>query len=139
MEIIAKCMYCSYDFPLRGLLEGPVRSGTCPSCGNVLAPEYTALLIETVRGLDDVGTQLERKLARLRGGWVRVRIEPESLVGRLEEILREQHTTSPPLRRPDVIEKPASRFSHIRAARSNTDRRSSAEDGGRTGAPALRG
>lgn len=116
MEIIAKCMYCSYDFPLNVLLEGPVRSGTCPSCGSVLAPEYTALLMETVRGLDDIGTQLEWRLARLRGGWVRVRLEPESVVARLEEILREQHTTSLPQRRPDVIEGLASRFSHVRAA-----------------------
>lgn len=139
MEIIAKCMFCSHNFPLSELLEGPVRSGTCPSCGSVLAPEYTTLLIETVRGLDDAGSQLEGKLSRLRGGWVRVRIERESVVGRLEEILREQHTTSAPQRRPDLIEGSTSRFSHIRSARSITDETSAVEDGDGAGAAVFHG
>jgi hypothetical protein len=89
MKIVAKCLRCDRQFLLSQLLEGPVLSGACPWCGQILAPDYTEHLLETTRRLEVAGTQFEDALARLRGGWVLFRIDRGSLLGRLEALFEE--------------------------------------------------
>ena len=77
MRIKATCSKCRRDLLLSQLVGGPEISGRCPWSGTLLAPQYTLLLIDTVRR---AGAELERALERLGGDWAGLHIRPESVL-----------------------------------------------------------
>jgi chromosome segregation ATPase len=87
MKIMATCQYCGRDFQLDQLIEGPVITGKCPWCEELLAPDYTALLPEVIRRAETGKTELASALRMLSGSWVRFRIKPESVLEPLQEEL----------------------------------------------------
>ena len=125
MKIKATCMNCGEELLLSQLLEGPVLQGECPWCGVILAPDYTELLLPTVRRLEVAGTEFESALGRLRGGWARFRIDRESILGELERLLdeHERATPLPPPRREAARDRRRrGRFSHLAPGRLTTQR-----------------
>jgi hypothetical protein len=87
MKIMATCQHCGRDFQLDQLIEGPVITGKCPWCGELLAPQYTALLPEVIRRAERGGAELESALRMLTGNWARFRIKPESVLEPLRQEL----------------------------------------------------
>jgi DNA repair exonuclease SbcCD ATPase subunit len=87
MKIMATCQHCGRDFQLDQLIEGPVITGKCPWCGELLAPQYTALLPEVIRRAEGGGAELESALRMLAGSWARFRIKPESVLEPLRQEL----------------------------------------------------
>jgi hypothetical protein len=81
------CLLCHRDLQLDQLVEGPVVTGRCPWCGEVLAPGYTVLLPIAIRRAEDGGFELVSGLRMLTGSWARFRIKPESVLGPIEERL----------------------------------------------------
>jgi methyl-accepting chemotaxis protein len=87
MKILATCQYCGRDFQLDQLIEGPVITGKCPWCEELLAPNYTALLPEVIRRAETGKSELGSALRMLSGSWVGFRIKPESVLEPLQEVL----------------------------------------------------
>ena len=88
MKILATCLSCPRDFQLDQLLEGPVITGACPWCGEILAPSYTTLLPELIRRADRGGDELLQAIEILNGSWARFRLRPASVLEPLREALR---------------------------------------------------
>jgi hypothetical protein len=84
---LATCLNCKRTLLLDQVIEGPVLDGKCPWCGVVLAPEYTHLLIESVRQAERAGADLVSALKALRGSWARLRLRPEAILGPIREQL----------------------------------------------------
>jgi hypothetical protein len=87
MKIMATCLKCGRDFQLDQLIEGPVITGRCPWCQEVLAPDYTVLLPEVIRRAEAGGSELVSALKMMGGSWARFRIKPESVLGPIREEL----------------------------------------------------
>jgi len=116
MKIKATCMNCGEELLLSQLLEGPVVQGECPSCGVIMAPDYTDHLLTTVRRLEAAGTEFELVLGKLRGGWARFRIDRDSTLGRLDKLLDEHERATPlpaPRREAARDRRRRRRFSHV--------------------------
>ena len=95
MKIMATCLKCGRDFQLDQLIEGPVITGRCPWCQEVLAPDYTVLLPEVIRRAGQGGSELVSALKMMSGSWVRFRIKPESVLDPIREELglTDEHAT----------------------------------------------
>ena len=87
MRIMAKCAMCPYPFVLDELVEGAPFSGQCPSCGELFAPNYTTLLVDTVRRLEHAQAELARMLGRL-ASWPRIIIDENSVVEPIRAAVR---------------------------------------------------
>lgn len=71
MNVRAWCGLCGQSFELSEVVV-PAHAGRCPRCGELLAPDYTAVLTSAVRRLlaalaatDDAGHQLGEVAPRL--------------------------------------------------------------------------
>jgi hypothetical protein len=87
VKLMGTCLVCHRDLQLDQLVEGPVVTGRCPWCGEVLAPGYTVLLPIAIRRAEDGGFELVSGLRMLTGNWARFRIKPESVLDPIEETL----------------------------------------------------
>ena len=87
MKLMGTCLLCHRDLQLDQLVEGPVVTGRCPWCGEVLAPGYTVLLPIAIRRAEDGGFELISGRRMLTGSWARFRIKPESVLDPIEERL----------------------------------------------------
>jgi hypothetical protein len=106
MRINATCSNCHRSLRLHQLVDGPEITGRCPWCGHLLAPHYTSLLVDVIRRAEDAGYELTLALARLRalerpdGDQERFRIQPESILDPLQELLGVEEAPKHPLLRP---------------------------------------
>jgi hypothetical protein len=87
MQIMATCGNCTYPFALDELIEGAPLNGQCPSCGELFAPDYTSLLLNTVRRLEHAEGELARMLDRL-ASWPRIIIDEHSVVEPIRAAVR---------------------------------------------------
>jgi hypothetical protein len=62
--ITAQCTRCDNDFYLFEVVDQ--RSGLCPRCGRILAPDWTPQLLEDARKADDAQRRLVNALRNLR-------------------------------------------------------------------------
>ncbi|MGZ4115107.1 MAG: hypothetical protein ACXVQU_09460 [Actinomycetota bacterium] len=63
----ARCAHCGRDFLLDQLIEGPIVTGKCPWCGEVLSLHYTELLPSVIMQAESAGADLLAALALLTG------------------------------------------------------------------------
>ena len=73
----ARCRGCGRELVLAELVK--VGSGACPSCGGLLAPGYTHLLLEEARKADALQHALVMCLQRLVGLPGNLELDPESV------------------------------------------------------------
>lgn len=73
----ARCRGCGRELVLAELVK--VGSGACPSCGELLAPGYTHLLLEEARKADALEHALVVCLQRLVGLPGNLELDPESV------------------------------------------------------------
>jgi hypothetical protein len=102
MKIVATCSSCQRNLLLSQLAEDPQITGRCPWCGFLLAPQYTALLVDTIRRAEAAGSELTGALELLRalqrpdGDQARFRVRPESVLIPIQMGLTADETTERP-------------------------------------------
>ena len=81
--IKARCRHCGEDFHLYEVLDH--RSGTCPQCGRLLTPDWTAKLLEDAAVADIAERHLVGSLRNLRNLPGNVQLRPHTVLRNLFE------------------------------------------------------
>src|SRR5437879_1990193 len=64
MKVKGTCGHCGREFLVRQVLES---DGHCPWCGKPFQPQYTAVLAEALKIVEDAGSTLENALEKVAG------------------------------------------------------------------------
>ena len=86
MKIKGRCRNCGRDFPI-DMVTGPGNPGHCPFCGIPLDADYAAMLIDALRSLETIGTQMVNVLERTRAVGDNLAVDAESIIGPIREAL----------------------------------------------------
>ena len=86
MKIRGTCLMCGRDFLVQQILDS---QGHCPSCGRPFQPDYTAVLLDALRLVEDAGSTLENALEKIAGMHPALVLDENSVLAEIEAHLEE--------------------------------------------------
>ena len=86
MKVKGTCRRCGREFLVQQVLHS---DGHCPWCGKAFQPQYTAVLAETLRLVEDAGSTLENALEKVAGMRPALVLDEDSVLSEIEAHLDE--------------------------------------------------
>ena len=84
MKVRGTCQRCGREVLVQQVVDF---GGHCPWCGRPFQAQYTAVLVESLREVEDAGNVLEDALERIAGMDPALVLDEESVLGRLRQHL----------------------------------------------------
>lgn len=94
MKIEGRCRICGRAFPIDVLLADPQRTGRCPFCGEHFDIHYGALLVESLKQLEQAGTVMQGILERTNSLGPALEIDAATVLEPIREALRAREVVS---------------------------------------------
>lgn len=94
MKIEGRCRSCKRDFPIDLLLTDAGGLGRCPFCGEPLDLHYGAVLVDTLRRLQQAGTAMQGLLERATSLGPGLEIDVSTVIEPLRGALRAREAGS---------------------------------------------
>jgi hypothetical protein len=96
VKVKGTCHRCGREFLVQQVVEA---QGHCPWCGKPFQPDYTAVLVDALRLVEDAGSTLENALEKIAGMHPALVLGEDSVLaeieGHLEEIRRREKPRYP--------------------------------------------
>ena len=86
MKLKGTCTNCGRELLVQQLYDS---EGHCPWCGKPFQADYTAVLVDALRLMEDAGSSLESSLEKIAGMHPSFVLDEESVLARIEGLLDE--------------------------------------------------
>jgi hypothetical protein len=86
LKVKGTCRNCGREFLVQQVLEA---EGHCPWCGKAFQPQYTAVLVDALKLVEDAGSTLESALEKVAGMRPAFVLDEDSVLSEIEAHLDE--------------------------------------------------
>jgi hypothetical protein len=86
MKVKGTCAHCGREFLIQQVLES---QGHCPWCGKPFQPNYTAVLAEALKLVEDAGSTLQNALEKVADMHPAFVLDEDSVLSEIEAHLDE--------------------------------------------------